>query len=108
MSHESAIERCGRVTAGLLVPGHLGALTSFIPFELVDDILARHRVQHRAPRLLPARVGVYFLLAQALFAGVGALGIWQRGPWCWRRCRRGPRPGGPSRGSADPLPVPAR
>ncbi|MEU0478842.1 IS4 family transposase [Streptosporangium sp. NPDC006013] len=44
----------------------------------MDDILARHRVQHRAPRLLPARVGVYFLLAQALFAGVGALGIWQK------------------------------
>ncbi|MHB9863454.1 IS4 family transposase [Streptomyces sp. YIM S03343] len=78
MSYESATDPCGRGGTGLLAPGHLGALTSFVPFELVDDILARHRVQRRAPRLLPARVGVYFLLAQALFAGVGALGIWQK------------------------------
>src|SRR3954469_158608 len=78
MSSDSASEQRISVDPSLLTPGHLGVLTSFVPVELVDDILARHRVQRRAPRLLPARVGVYFLLTQALFAGVGALGIWQK------------------------------
>ncbi len=78
MEYESATDHCARVAAGLLAAGHLGALTSFAPFDLVDDVLARHRVQRRAARLLPARVGVYFFLTQTLFAGVGALGIWQK------------------------------
>ncbi|MER5918476.1 IS4 family transposase, partial [Streptomyces sp. NPDC001982] len=51
----------------------------------MDEIVARHRIERRAARLLPARVGVYFLLAQALFTGVGALGIWQKLTRCLPR-----------------------
>jgi hypothetical protein len=28
------------VAAGVLAPGHLGELTRYLPFELVDDVLA--------------------------------------------------------------------
>ena len=27
--------------AGVFAPGHLGELTQYLPFELVDDVLAR-------------------------------------------------------------------
>ncbi|TJZ94380.1 hypothetical protein FCI23_53895 [Actinacidiphila oryziradicis] len=51
---------------GLSAPGHLGALTRFAPFELVDDILERLGRRGRGAGV-PGRVAVYFELALALF-----------------------------------------
>lgn len=51
---------------GVFAPGHLGALTRFIPFELVDDVLDRPGRRGRI-RSVPSRVAVYFVLALALF-----------------------------------------
>lgn len=59
-------------------PGHLGELTRQVPFELIDDILECTRtVQHRL-RLLPSRVGVYFVLALALFPVLGYARVWDK------------------------------
>jgi len=63
--------RAVTVAAGVFAPGHLGELTQFAPFELVDDILERTRAVQRRLRDLPSRAGVYFLLAMALFPGLG-------------------------------------
>ena len=35
------ITRAVTVAAGAFAPGHLGELTQYLPFELVDDILAQ-------------------------------------------------------------------
>jgi hypothetical protein len=51
---------------GVFAPGHLGALTRFVPFELVDDVLDRPGRRGRI-RSVPPRVAVYFVLALALF-----------------------------------------
>ncbi|WP_327427960.1 IS4 family transposase [Streptomyces sp. NBC_01236] len=79
MPHQSAISRFTRVVetaGGLYAPGHLGELTQHIPFELVDDVLERTgRVQQRL-RQLPSRIGVYLLLAAALFPSVGYVRVW--------------------------------
>ena len=64
------------VAAGVFAPGHLGELTQFVPFELVDDVLARTRAVQRRLRDLPSRVGVYFVLALALFPAVGYARVW--------------------------------
>jgi len=66
------------VAAGVFAPGHLGELTQFAPFELVDDVLARTRAAQRRLRDLPSRVGVYFLLAMALFPGLGYARVWAK------------------------------
>ncbi|MFE6904787.1 transposase domain-containing protein, partial [Streptomyces sp. NPDC057717] len=56
--------------------GHLGELTRYVPFDLVDAVLAETgRVQNRL-RLLPSRVGVYFLLALGLFPHLGYVRVW--------------------------------
>ena len=56
--------------------GHLGELTRYVPFDLVDAVLAETgRVQRRV-RLLPSRVGVYFLLALGLFPHLGYVRVW--------------------------------
>ncbi|MFJ9381955.1 transposase domain-containing protein, partial [Streptomyces sp. NPDC101455] len=56
--------------------GHLGELTRYVPFDLVDAVLAETgRVQQRL-RLLPSRVGVYFLLALGLFPHLGCIRVW--------------------------------
>jgi hypothetical protein len=48
-----------------------------VPFELVEDILTRaRRVQQRLR--LPSRVGVYFVLALALFPGPGYALVWDK------------------------------
>jgi hypothetical protein len=74
----SVVTRRFRVAAGVFAPGHLGELTQVIPFELVDALLAETgRVQRRL-RMLPSRVGVYFLLALGLFPQVGGLRVWQK------------------------------
>ncbi|MFF8711749.1 transposase domain-containing protein [Streptomyces sp. NPDC015184] len=59
------------VAAGRFAPGHLGALTPVVPFELVDGVLSETRAVQRRLRDLPSRVGVYFLLAMCLFPEVG-------------------------------------
>ena len=59
------------VAAGVYAPGHLGELTQYLPFELVDDVLAATGTVQRRLRDLPSRVGVYFVLALALFPRPG-------------------------------------
>lgn len=61
----------------MFAPGHLGELTWWVPFELVDDVLVQTRSVQRRVRDLPARVGVYYVLALALFADRSYAGVWQ-------------------------------
>ncbi|GAA1171579.1 IS4 family transposase [Streptomyces hebeiensis] len=62
--------------ADAFTAGHLGELTRYVPFDLVDAVLAETgRVQKRL-RLLPSRVGVYFLLALGLFPHLGYARVW--------------------------------
>ena len=51
--------------AGVFAPGHVGELTQYLPFELVDDVLEQTKTVQRRLRDLPSRTGVYFLLALA-------------------------------------------
>jgi hypothetical protein len=75
----ATITRTIRVAAGVFAPGHLGELTSIVPFELIDDVLAQALVGQRVRvRDLPCRVGVYFLLAMCLFPEVGYQGVWAK------------------------------
>ena len=78
-------------------PGHLGELTTQVPVEVVNAVLAEaSRVQRRV-RLLPARVVVvYLLLAGALFSDMG----WSQ---VWARLTAGLPVSGPG-----PLPTPSR
>ena len=64
------------MAAGVFAPGHLGELTQVVPFELVDGVLADAGAAQRRLRLLPSRVGVYFVLAMCLFPARGYLGVW--------------------------------
>jgi hypothetical protein len=57
-------------------PGHLGELTQYLPFELVDDVLAQTRTVQRRLRLLPSRAGVYFVLALGMFPRLGYMRVW--------------------------------
>ena len=66
------------VAAGVLAPGHLGELTRYLPFELVDDVLGSTRTVQRRMRALPSRVGIYFVLAMTLFPGIGYLRVWDK------------------------------
>jgi hypothetical protein len=66
------------VAAGVLAPGHLGELTRYLPFELADDVLVSTKTMQRRVRALPSRVGVYFVLALALFPGIGYLRVWDK------------------------------
>ncbi len=77
MSDQIAIARTVRVAAGVFAPGHLGELTQFIPFEMVDEVLAVTRRTQQRVRLLPARVVVYLVLAGCLFAEIGYALVWQ-------------------------------
>jgi hypothetical protein len=81
LSAQSAIATFTRaitVAAGVFAPGHLGELTQFAPFELVDDILERTGTVQQRLRDLPSRVGVYFLLALGLFPGLGYAQVWAK------------------------------
>ena len=51
------ITRAVTVAAGAFAPGHLGELTQYLPFELVDDILTQTKTAQRRLRDLPSRVG---------------------------------------------------
>lgn len=59
-------------------PGHLGGLTQFLPFELVDDVLEQTGTLQRRVRTLPSRVGIYFVLALGLFPGLGYQRVWDK------------------------------
>ena len=48
------------VAAGVLAPGHLGELTRYLPFELVDDVLAMTCWLGGAGRFSSARKAVRF------------------------------------------------
>jgi len=65
MSESSTVRFVRPITAaaGVYAPGHLGELTQYLPFELVDDVLAQTRTVQRRLRALPSRTGVYFVLA---------------------------------------------
>jgi hypothetical protein len=66
------------VAAGVFAPGHLGELTRIVPLELADAVLADARAAQRRLRVLPSRVGIYFVLALGLFPQVGYLGVWAK------------------------------
>jgi hypothetical protein len=61
------------VAAGVFTPGHLGELTRYLPLESVDDVL--EGTAQRRLRALPSRVGVYLVLAPALFPVIGYLRV---------------------------------
>lgn len=69
--------RVVEVAAGVFAPGHLGALTPLVPFELVDALLQEARRMQQRVRRLPSRVGVYLVLAMVLFPQAGLVGVWQ-------------------------------
>jgi hypothetical protein len=66
------------VAEGAFAPGHLGELTQFIPFEMVDEAVAETRKTQARVRDLPARVVVYLLLAGCLFTDLGYGQVWHR------------------------------
>jgi hypothetical protein len=79
LSAQSAIATTTRsvtAAAGVYAPGHLGELTRYLPFELVDDVLEQTRTVQRRLRALPSRTGVYFLLALAMFPRLGYARVW--------------------------------
>jgi hypothetical protein len=71
-----SVTRSITVAAGAFAAGHLGELTRIVPFELVDAVLEETCARERRVRMLPSRVGVYFLLAMCLFPRPGYLGVW--------------------------------
>jgi len=73
----SATPACARHDE-LMAPGHLGELTWQIPLELVDAVLAETNTTQQRLRLLPSRVGVYFVLALCLFPGLGYQRVWAK------------------------------
>ncbi|MBV8539393.1 MAG: transposase domain-containing protein [Pseudonocardiales bacterium] len=54
----TTLTRTVTVAAGVFAPGHLGELTRYLPFELVDDVLAQTRTMQQRLRALPSRTGV--------------------------------------------------
>src|SRR5689334_23665121 len=67
----TTITRAVTVAAGVFAPGHLGELTRYLPFELVDDVLEETGTVQRRLRDLPSRVGVYFVLALGMYPRLG-------------------------------------
>jgi Insertion element 4 transposase N-terminal len=74
----TTVVRSVTVAAGVFAPGHLGELTRQVPFELVDAVLEQTRATERRLRILPSRVGVYFVVALALFPGLGSAKVWAK------------------------------
>ncbi len=75
-SATATITHAVTVAAGVFAPGHLGELTQYLPFELVDDVLAQTKTVQRRLRALPSRAGVYFVLALGMFPHLGYLRVW--------------------------------
>jgi hypothetical protein len=74
----TSVTRTITVAAGVFAPGHLGELTRYVPFELVDAVLVETGAVQRRLRDLPSRVGVYFVLALALFPRLGYARVWDK------------------------------
>ena len=74
----ATITRTITVAAGVFAPGHLGALTPIVPFELIDAVLAETSTVQARLRALPLRVGMYFVLAMCLFPEVGYRRVWAK------------------------------
>jgi hypothetical protein len=74
----TTITRTITIAAGVFAPGHVGELTRIVPFELVDGVLEETGAREKRLRLLPSRVGIYFVLAMCLFPRPGYLGIWAK------------------------------
>jgi hypothetical protein len=74
----STITHAVTVAEGVYAPGHLGELTQYLPFEVVDDVLEQTGTTERRLRDLPSRVGVYFTLALGLFPHLGYARVWQK------------------------------
>ncbi len=74
----TTITHAVRVAEGVFAPGHLGELTPYLPFELVDDVLAQTRSVQRRLRVLPSRTGVYFVLALGMFPRLGYARVWAK------------------------------
>jgi hypothetical protein len=72
------ITRTITVAAGVFAPGHLGELTWQVPFELADGVLEETRARERRLRVLPSRVGIYFVLALGLFPALGYERVWAK------------------------------
>lgn len=72
------LTRTSTVAEGVYAPGHLGELTQVIPFELVNAVLAETGRTQQRLRSLPSRVGVYYLLALALFPDHSYQGVWRQ------------------------------
>jgi hypothetical protein len=70
------VTRAVIVAAGVFAPGHLGEVTQYLPFELVDDVLEQTRTVQRRLRDLPSRVGVYFVLALGMYPRLGYARVW--------------------------------
>ena len=70
------VPRLVTVAAGVFAPGHLGELTQYLPFELVDDVLEQTKTAQRRLRMLPSRAGVYFVLALGMFPHLGYARVW--------------------------------
>ena len=77
-SATTTITRAVTVAAGVFAPGHLGELTQYLPFELVDDILVQTKTVQRRLRDLPSRVGVYFVLALGMYPRLGYARVWAK------------------------------
>jgi hypothetical protein len=74
----TSITRTITVAAGVFGPGHLGELTQIVPFELAGGVLERTGTRERRLRLLPSRVGLYFVPGMVLFPGTGYRGVWAK------------------------------
>jgi len=72
----TTVTRAVTVAKGIFAPGHLGELTQYLPFELVDDVLAQTRTVQRRLRDLPSRAGVYFVLALGMYPHLGYARVW--------------------------------
>jgi hypothetical protein len=57
-SAAATITHAVTVAGGVFAAGHLGELTQYLPFELVDDVLAQTKTVQRRLRVLPSRAGV--------------------------------------------------
>ena len=72
----TTITQVKTVASGVFAPGHLGELTQIVPFDLIDAVLSDTGTVEQKLRILPSRVGVYFLLAMGLFPELGYGLVW--------------------------------
>ena len=63
--------------AGAFAPGRLGELTWQVPFELADAVLDETGTRERRLRVLPSRVGIYFVLALGLFPALSCQNVFR-------------------------------